>query len=143
MSSDEGEAVEVLGHDAVAVEFHAVDRAGTASTLRLLGRVGKRVELEWLRDVAAASTGGPEAVDGGGEPADGRLDRLVGEVLRRLPRELGVDLRGLAVSQRLAEQGVAVRHRQRFRQPLYPINRGRKSTVSGTSMMIASAPIIT
>src|SRR5439155_25396627 len=48
--SDEGEAVEVLGHDAVALELHAIDRAGAASALRLLGRVGKRVELERLRD---------------------------------------------------------------------------------------------
>src|SRR6185503_17671791 len=90
--SDEGEAVEVLRHHAVAVELHAVDGAGAAGALRLLGRVGKRVELEGLRDVAAAPAFRPETVDGGGEPADGRLDRLVGEVLRRLPRELGVDL---------------------------------------------------
>jgi hypothetical protein len=52
-----------------------------------------------------------EALDHCGEAVLRRLDRLVRQVLARLAREGCMDERRLAVAHRVAEDGVAVRHR--------------------------------
>jgi hypothetical protein len=81
-----------------------------ARTFRQLRSEAERLALERQCDVETARAAGAECPGGLYERVRRREQPLIGQILPGLARKLGVDLRRFAVRDRVADDGVLVRH---------------------------------
>jgi hypothetical protein len=100
-------AVEVLGPAAIAIELEGIGRTGGLGAGRQIGGVGAGVELERHGHVQAAAAGRGNASTARQSRPSGGFDPGVDQCWP-VAGKLGVDQRGLAVGDRLADHRIAV-----------------------------------
>ena len=110
--ADDAGTVGVVAVPMAVAAAQRVDRAGELRAWRQHPRHGERLLLERHRDVAAAPTVARERLDRRLEAVERRQQPLVAQVLAGLRRERHVDLRRLRLRDRVADDGVAVRHQE-------------------------------
>src|SRR5690606_27401482 len=101
----------VLSPRMVAPSIFSVLTAPAACALGQRSGIVIGIHLERHRDIGALATTGNKGLHGGRKTVQRRQQLLIHQMLIRLPREAGVDVRGLAVLDGITHHHISIRHR--------------------------------